>query len=61
MTDVLDSRVGIKFPFRIVHTSTEPGTKDQEIRISKVIQNVELKPSIFERPSSVAVTLGGKR
>lgn len=52
---------GVKFPFRIVHTSTEPGVSRQEIRISKVTQNVELKPGIFEKPSGVAVTLGGKR
>jgi hypothetical protein len=52
---------GIKFPFRIVHTSTEPGGPNQEIRISKVTQNIELKPGMFEKPSGVTVTLGGKR
>jgi hypothetical protein len=62
-TDFTDYRDvdGIKFPFQILHTSTEPGIGDHEIRISRVTQNLELKPSIFERPSNVSVTLGGKR
>lgn len=63
VTEFLDYREvdGIKLPFRTLHSSTEPGIKDEEIRVDKVIQNVELKPSIFEKPSNVAVTLGGKR
>jgi hypothetical protein len=44
-----------------VHSSNEPGAKDQEIRISKVTQNITLKPTIFDKPSGGAVTLGGKR
>lgn len=52
---------GIKFPYCIVHSSTEPGAKDQEIRISKVTQNITLKASIFDKPTGGAVTLGGKR
>ncbi|MBV8070445.1 MAG: hypothetical protein JO270_11105 [Acidobacteriaceae bacterium] len=62
-TDFLDYQNvdGIQFPFRIVHRSTEPGSRDQEIRVSKVLQNIEIKPTIFQKPSGVAVTLGGKR
>lgn len=52
---------GIKFPYRIVHSSTEPGAKDQEIRVSKVTQNIELKASIFDKPSGGVVIFGGKR
>lgn len=52
---------GILFPFRIVHTTTEPGIKDEDIRFSSVDQNVGLKPEIFTRPQLGAVTLGGKR
>jgi hypothetical protein len=52
---------GIKFPYRIVHSSTEPGVGDQDIRISKVTQNVELKASLFDKPAGGAVTFGGKR
>ena len=52
---------GIKFPFRIVHTSTEPGMGAEDIRIKKVIQNLELKPDIFSKPNVGSVVLGGKR
>jgi hypothetical protein len=52
---------GIEFPFRIVHSTTEPGRKDEEIRVSKLAQNVELDPQIFTKPRVGAVTLGGKR
>lgn len=52
---------GIKFPYRIVHSSTEPGAKNQVIRVSKVTQNVELKAYIFQKPTGGAVTFGGKR
>ncbi len=52
---------GIEFPFRLVHSSTEPDAKAEDIRISKVTQNIELKPRLFEKPENVAVTFGGKR
>lgn len=52
---------GIQFPFRIVHTTTEPGMKDKEIAVSSIIQNVGLKPEFFTKPQVGAVTLGGKR
>jgi hypothetical protein len=63
VTDFLDyqEQDGVKLPFRIVHHSTEPGIKTEELRISKVMQNVPLKPDIFKKPAGGGVTLGGKR
>lgn len=63
VTEFLDYKEadGIRFPFRIVHTSTEPGGNNQDIRISKVQQNIDLKPQIFAKPQLGNVTLGGKR
>jgi hypothetical protein len=52
---------GIQFPFRIVHSTTEPGIKDKEIKISTVDQNIGLKPEFFTKPQVGAITLGGKR
>ena len=52
---------GVMFPFRIVHSSTEPGVREQDLRVSKIMQNVPIKPEIFRKPSSGAVVLGGKR
>ena len=52
---------GIKLPFRVVHNSTEPGSKTEDIRVSKVIQNSPLKPALFAKPAGGAVVLGGKR
>jgi hypothetical protein len=52
---------GIQFPFRIEHRSEEPGGNKQDLRISKVEQNVELKAEIFAKPQLANVTLGGKR
>ncbi len=52
---------GVKLPFQIVHSSTEPGVRTQEIDISKVMQNVPLKPNLFVRPSGSSVVMGGKR
>jgi hypothetical protein len=63
ITDLSDYREvnGIKFPFRIVHTSNEPGDKAEEIRVSKVKQNVDLRPDLFSKPNLGPVVLGGKR
>lgn len=52
---------GIKFPFRIVHTSNEPGDKAEKIRVSKVSQNVDLRADMFSKPNLGPVVLGGKR
>ncbi len=63
VTDFLDYQEidGIKLPFRIVHNSTEPGAKTEDLRISKVIQNAPLKPGLFSKPAGGGVVLGGKR
>ena len=63
VADFTDYRTvdGIKMPFRIVHSSTEPGAATQEIRIEKVTQNGPIKPGMFDRPRGGAVVLGGKR
>jgi hypothetical protein len=62
-TDFMDYKEidGVKLPFRIVHDSTEPGGKPEDIRISKVINNAPIKPDMFTKPSGAAVVLGGKR
>ena len=52
---------GVRLPFRIIHSTTEPGRGSEDIRISKVLQNVDLKPDIFSKPTEGAVTFGGKR
>ncbi len=63
VTDFMDYQEidGIKLPFRIVHNSTEPGAKTEDIRISEVLQNIPLNPTLFRKPASGAVVLGGKR
>lgn len=52
---------GIQFPFQIVHSTNEPGRKDENIRISKVDQNIDLDLRMFSKPNLGAVMLGGKR
>jgi hypothetical protein len=52
---------GVRLPFRIIHSSTAPGVSPRDVRISKIQQNVELKPDIFSKPTEGAVVLGGKR
>jgi hypothetical protein len=50
-TDFLNyTRVNaLQFPFRIVHSTTEPGGFKEDFRVSKVINNVELNPAIFSK------------
>ncbi len=52
---------GIRLPFRIVHTSTEPGISPEDIRISEIKQNIDLKSDIFSKPNASTVVFGGKR
>lgn len=52
---------GVRLPFRIIHSTTEPDRGEDDIRISKILQNVDLKPEIFSKPTEGAVTFGGKR
>ncbi len=51
---------GVKFPFTITHTSTEPDAKELEIKVSKVTQNVPIPPQVFVKPTEHPVVLGGK-
>ena len=52
---------GVKLPFRIVHTSTEPGGGEEDLQISKVMQNIPLQSDMFRKPTGGSVVLGGKR
>jgi hypothetical protein len=52
---------GVRLPFRIVHSTTEPGKNTEDLRISQIRQNIDLKPEIFSKPTEGAVVLGGKR
>jgi hypothetical protein len=51
----------VLFPFRIVRATTAPDTPKQDFHVSKVTNNVEIKPEAFEKPQGGAVTFGGKR
>jgi hypothetical protein len=52
---------GVRMPFRILHTTTEPGSRSEDLRIKKITHNVILQPEIFSKPMPVQVVLGGKR
>jgi hypothetical protein len=39
-----------KFPFRIIHSTTEPGGAEEDFRVNKVIENVPLNPAAFSNP-----------
>jgi hypothetical protein len=52
---------GVQFPFHIEHSSEDPGGNHQDLRISKLEQNVDLQPEMFAKPRLGNVTLGGKR
>ncbi|HEY3938019.1 MAG TPA: hypothetical protein VGL97_11345 [Bryobacteraceae bacterium] len=52
---------GVQFPFRIKHSTTEPGGESEDFRVTKVIDNVDLKPQVFSKPLGGTVIFGGKR
>lgn len=52
---------GIQLPFTILHSTTEPGMKDRELKLTSIEQNVGIKPEFFTRPQVGSVTMGGKR
>lgn len=52
---------GVRLPFRIIHSTTEPGVGTEDLRISQIRQNIDLKPEIFSKPTEGTVTFGGKR
>jgi hypothetical protein len=61
--DYLDYRQvdGVRLPFRIVHSTTEPGGQGEDLRVKKIAHNVELQPEIFSKPLPAQVVMGGKR
>jgi hypothetical protein len=52
---------GVRLPFRILHTTTEPGGASEDLRIKKITHNVPLQPEIFSKPQGGQVVMGGKR
>jgi len=40
----------VRFPFRIVHSTTEPGGAKEDLRVSKVIENAPVNPAAFSNP-----------
>jgi hypothetical protein len=51
----------VALPFRIVHKTNEPGVSERDVRVSDIEQNIPLAASLFTKPVSGAVVLGGKR
>ncbi len=51
-TDFLDYKTvdAVRFPFRIVHSTTEPGGAKEDFRVGKVISNVPVNPAAFSNP-----------
>jgi len=52
---------GVRLPFRILHSTTEPGGASEDLRIKKITHNVQLQPEIFSKPQAGQVVMGGKR
>ena len=52
---------GVRLPFHIVHSTTEPGGNGEDLRIKKVTHNLPLQSEIFSKPQAVQVVMGGKR
>ena len=61
--DYLDYREvdGVRLPFRMIHTTTEPNSRAEDLRVKKITHNVTLPPQIFSKPLPGQVVLGGKR
>jgi len=51
-TDFLNYKTvnAVQFPFRIVHSTTEPGGAKEDLRVSKVIENGPVNPTAFSNP-----------
>jgi hypothetical protein len=52
---------GIKFPFQIIHETTEPGGSREDLIVKTVEQNVDLRDEVFSKPTNGAIVNGGKR
>ncbi|HMJ60721.1 MAG TPA: hypothetical protein VK493_03120 [Bryobacteraceae bacterium] len=51
-TDFLNYKTvnAVQFPFRIVHSTTEPGGAKEDLRVSKVIENEPVNAAAFSNP-----------
>jgi hypothetical protein len=55
--DVDDARM----PYHIVHSTTEPQGRGEDLKIKQITHNVKLQPEMFSKPLPGQVVLGGKR
>ncbi len=52
---------GVKLPFHILHSTTEPGGEHTDLRIKTITHNIHLQPEIFSKPIPGQAVMGGKR
>ncbi len=52
---------GVQLPFRMVHSTTEPEGRSEDLRVKKITHNVTLQAEVFSKPIPGQVVLGGKR
>jgi hypothetical protein len=52
---------GVKLPFRILHSTTEPGGESQDLRVKTISHNMRLQPEMFSKPIPGQAVMGGKR
>ena len=52
---------GIKFPFQIIHATTEPGGAREDLTVKQVEENVDLREEVFSKPTNGAIINGGRR
>lgn len=51
---------GVRIPTRITRHSDEPGARNGEIRLSKIVQNTNIQPSMFKKPDVGKVITAAK-
>lgn len=52
---------GVRLPYRIIHSTTEPDSREEDLRVKDITHNVTLKAEMFSKPLPGQVVLGGKR
>jgi hypothetical protein len=52
---------GVRLPFHIIHTTTEPSGRTEDFRVKEVTHNVKLQAQMFDKPEPGQVVLGGRR
>jgi hypothetical protein len=52
---------GVKLPFHILHSTTEPGGESTDLRIKTITHNIHLQPEMFSKPIPGQAVMGGKR